>query len=324
MYIEQILNDHNWDTAFYKKLAHNDTGQSAGHQAGIVIPQVLRPYFPFLWGITSQDEPTREHYINAILMVDSIVVGNVYTRYQEQTWGNTRSPETRLTGNLGSIRNKAHESDYLLIQKHLFEPNLYRLSLVRRQNVEEYKFIEQQVGEKRWGYIGNEKPISIDDLNEANREQKNKENETFELFDKSPKMAETRIKQFSRSIAFRHNVIEQYGYRCCVCRLSLRTPNGNYEVEAAHVVPRSCKGTNDTRNGFALCRVHHWAFDNWLFTVDKKRKIYIPKEISDIPENAPLAQFHGKPILDAKSEQLRVSEQAFSWHREKLLPNLQN
>ncbi|WP_244531481.1 HNH endonuclease [Halogranum amylolyticum] len=50
---------------------------------------------------------------------------------------------------------------------------------------------------------------------------------------------------------------------------SRETPSGDPEVEAAHIYPRSENGADDPRNGLALCKLHHWAFDSgWLAVSD--------------------------------------------------------
>ena len=37
-----------FDRPLFKKLAHNDTGMAAGHQAGVVIPTAMDRFFPQL------------------------------------------------------------------------------------------------------------------------------------------------------------------------------------------------------------------------------------------------------------------------------------
>ncbi len=84
------------DTSVFKKLAHNDTGQAAGHQGGIVIPKAISQFFPPLPAVTATGGPTEDSFLSADLFVDGQRVDTVQTRYQHQTWGGTRSPERRL------------------------------------------------------------------------------------------------------------------------------------------------------------------------------------------------------------------------------------
>jgi len=40
-------------------------------------------------------------------------------------------------------------------------------------------------------------------------------------------------------------------------------------VDAAHIYPKAEGGRDDVRNGVALCKLHHWAFDTgWLSFTD--------------------------------------------------------
>ncbi len=75
--------------------------------------------------------------------------------------------------------------------------------------------------------------------------------------------------QRARSAAFRTAVREAYSNQCAVCGARRETPTGIPEVEAAHIYPRSENGSHDIRNGLALCKLHHWAFDTgWLSVTD--------------------------------------------------------
>lgn len=73
----------------------------------------------------------------------------------------------------------------------------------------------------------------------------------------------------ARDSAFTKVVKEAYNESCAVCGSSRETPDGTPEVEAAHLYPRGKGGSDDVRNGIALCKLHHWAFDSgWLAFTD--------------------------------------------------------
>jgi len=73
----------------------------------------------------------------------------------------------------------------------------------------------------------------------------------------------------SRDRAFRDVVREAYQQTCAFCGNSCETPAGMPEVEAAHIYPKAEGGPDDLRNGIALCKLHHWAFDSgWISVTD--------------------------------------------------------
>ncbi len=59
---------------------------------------------------------------------------------------------------------------------------------------------------------------------------------------------------------FRFDVLKAYQSQCVVCSVS-RTDL----LTAAHICPKSEGGSDDWRNGLALCATHHVAFDRGLF-----------------------------------------------------------
>jgi len=88
-----------------------------------------------------------------------------------------------------------------------------------------------------------------------------------ELTEGQPEYVDTRRKV--RNHAFRALVRDTYDNTCAVCGSQRETPAGNPEVEAAHIYPKSEGGSDDIRNGVALCKLHHWAFDSgWLSFTD--------------------------------------------------------
>jgi len=319
MTLRCLITSPEWDFPIFKVLANNDTGNASGHQGGIVVPKVLRPFFPGLAGAVSAATPTIDHRVEAQLFVENGYKGTVNTRYQFQTWGGTRSPESRLTDQLGPLRNSAKGGDILIIQRSIDRLDLYRLTLVR-QTSPEFPIIAALVANRNWGVLAETTPpVSDDDLDSAIAEEGILEAAPFSLIDPSAETTTSTTKKVARSIVFRSTVLKQYEETCAICEEALRTPSGLIEIDAAHVVPRSLMGADDARNGFALCKRHHWAFDKGLFGIGDDRKVIVPNAVSLIIQNANLKKFNGHPIREAKTTALQVHPSAFQWHRENLL-----
>ncbi len=307
-----------WDLPFFKVLAKNDTGAASGHQGGIVIPIDLRPYFPGLSGITSSWNPTTDHRIEADLFVENRFISSVSTRYQYQTWGGTRRPESRLTDQLSPLRNLANGGDILIFQRGIDHLDKYRLTLAR-QSSSEFTVLQDLIAGRRWGTLGTAIPMSDYELATALNQEQQRESSNFSLTDNEALQVESRVLRIARSVAFRLSVTKLYEYTCAVCDESLKSPRGMMELDAAHIVPRSLLGSDDARNGIALCKRHHWAFDNGLWGIGNQREIIVPSSVSRIKNNAVLASFNGSPIREANQPNLRAHADAFSWHRENIL-----
>ena len=318
MSLHSLINNPEWDCAIYKKLALNDTGEAPGHQGGMVIPMDLRKFFPGLPQQASADNPTVDHRIIADLYISDEFIARVNTRYQYQTWGGTRSPESRLTESLGPIRNIARGDDYLLIQRNLTDLEYYRLILIR-QNSTSYEEVERLAGNNRWGVLGNEQPMSETQYQQAVVEEETREHVPFELFDNEAQRNEARSIRIARSVVFRQTVRRIYNESCCICHTGLKIPDGFSEVEAAHIVPRRKLGSDDARNGISLCRRHHWAFDHGLLGISDDRTIIVPERVIELPENNELLRYRDQPIIEPNNRNLRPDESAFRWHRDNTL-----
>ncbi len=67
-----------------------------------------------------------------------------------------------------------------------------------------------------------------------------------------------------RNNDFRKRVLSAYVQRCAVCGVQLKL------IDAAHIVPGNHdQSTDETRNGLALCALHHRAYDQALLTVNE-------------------------------------------------------
>lgn len=128
----------------------------------------------------------------------------------------------------------------------------------------------------------------------------------LDLESNNPTLSLTESKEFTlskrkkRSEAFRRKVKENYNYSCAVCGRSRFTKKGNPEVESAHIYPVEENGSNDPRNGLALCKLHHWAFENGLFSITDEFSILVYKKLKDNPKGInhykEITSFNGKKI----------------------------
>jgi putative restriction endonuclease len=311
---EFLLNDE-WDTPFFKRLSHNDSGEATGHQGGIVVPKDLRQFFPSLDETQiSSTTPTTDRTLRAELYVGARHLTIAPVRYQFQTWGGTRKAESRITDNLGPLRGKAQEGDLLLFQRRADAFNRFRLILVKKTSPE-FKEVNGWTDGRKWGALFiDERPVTQGEIVEAADELLALAEQPFAVVKPEISRIETRQNRIARGSAFPLRVRAEYQKRCCVSGILIATPAYLYEVEAAHVVPVSEGGTDDIRNGLALAQTLHWAFDRGLFGILPNRTIYLPGRVKVMTENSYLRQFEGKQILEAKTTNLRAHPDALDWH----------
>lgn len=99
-----------------------------------------------------------------------------------------------------------------------------------------------------------------------------------------------------RSAAFEIDVKKFYGYRCAICGSELRTPDGNPEVQSAHIFPKGLDGRDDVRNGICLCRRHHWAMDAGWISMDNNYKILVREDLPDHDDYRFIGEYEGEKI----------------------------
>jgi len=308
-----------WDFPIYKVLANNDTGAARGHQGGIVIPKDIRPFFPGLSEKTSSNNPTQDRRVEAELYIENQYKGLVSTRYQYQTWGGTRSAESRLTDKLGPIRNLAIGGDILIIQRNMTRLDSYRLTLVPQSSVH-FAVVASLANGRSWGILKiDTPPVSETDVELALEEERLSEANEFQMIDLSPTRITARVNRVARSIVFRSKILDLYEKKCAICGEGFITPSGLSETDAAHIVPRSQFGADDARNGLALCKRHHWAFDKGLFGINDEKQVIISDVVSTIPLNISLKIIKGSSLRPAIEPSLSVHPDALRWHRENIM-----
>lgn len=125
-----------------------------------------------------------------------------------------------------------------------------------------------------------------------------------------------------RERAFRKILLEEYRCLCAVCQskfiLKQKRDEPLVEAEAAHIIPVKAKGPDDPRNGLSLCRRHHWAFDNGLFTVTDSHEIKVSPSVHQAEYHRfDLEEYEGESLVHPIHKICRPHEEALHWHQKK-------
>lgn len=93
--------------------------------------------------------------------------------------------------------------------------------------------------------------------------------------------------------AFRTRVLMAYGYRCALTGFPLPDL-----LEAAHIIPDSRDGEASVRNGIAMSRLHHAAYERNLLGIDPDGRIHLSETVR-AARDGPLLD-HGLHSLDGR------------------------
>jgi len=83
-----------------------------------------------------------------------------------------------------------------------------------------------------------------------------------------------------------------------------------FNLEAAHIKPKSHGGLFLPNNGIALCRDMHWAFDKGFFTLSMNNTVIVHPNIN----SEWLRSFDGKSIRVPKDPFFRPSIENIEYH----------
>ncbi|MBB3233503.1 HNH endonuclease [Phyllobacterium endophyticum] len=76
-----------------------------------------------------------------------------------------------------------------------------------------------------------------------------------------------------RDRVFRQRVGKAYNMKCAMTGISMQAPDGNFEMECAHIKPIEAGGPDSLNNGMPLFRSIHWMFDNGLISIGPDYRI---------------------------------------------------
>lgn len=118
-----------------------------------------------------------------------------------------------------------------------------------------------------------------------------------------------------RDASFRFRVVEQaYDGRCAMTGVRMTNGHGRAEVDAAHIQPVAAGGPDATRNGLALMKSMHWAFDRGLVSLSDEGSILTVDRGLD-PTILRLLPVNQRAFLPDKAD-LHPHAAFLRWHRE--------
>lgn len=126
---------------------------------------------------------------------------------------------------------------------------------------------------------------------------------------------ETVTRRHPRSEAFRLDVRRIYQGRCAVCDLGVKGPEGQPEVQSAHIYPRYKNGKDDLRNGICLCRMHHWALDIGWMSLSDSRKVLVRADLPEHSDYAFIRDHAARPIREPSATQFAPHALYMGAHR---------
>ncbi len=120
----------------------------------------------------------------------------------------------------------------------------------------------------------------------------------------------------ARDQGFRRIVVKAYDHRCALCGVRIITPEQHTVVDAAHIVPWCRSQNDDIRNGMALCKLCHWAFDEGMMGVSDSYAVITSRQIGADP-NVPgfLLTLSGRSIIPPSDRDLWPAQQFLVEHR---------
>ena len=128
------------------------------------------------------------------------------------------------------------------------------------------------------------------------------------------------LDEITRDQGFRRAVVTAYAHRCSFCGVRMLTATGHTAVDAAHIMSWAESHNDDVRNGLALCKLCHWAFDELLVSVSCRFTVLTSPQLDgndNIP--GPVGQLKDRHLLLPTDTVLFPAEQYLCEHRQRFI-----
>ena len=127
-----------------------------------------------------------------------------------------------------------------------------------------------------------------------------------------------RVSRQKRDAAFRAIVLGNYGHTCAVTGQRFYSAR-HVEADGAHIIGKEVRGTDDPRNGIALSKSAHWAFDRGLFTISDQYEVIVNPKISGASTaRFPALEVDRRKILLPADSCYWPHADALAWHKEEI------
>lgn len=124
------------------------------------------------------------------------------------------------------------------------------------------------------------------------------------------------ISRTKRDGAFREVVLDNYESTCAVTGQKFVYEN-IVEADAAHIIGKDVNGTDDPRNGVALSKTAHWAFDLGIFTISDQYEVIVhPDAGRAIAKNFRILEMDRKKLHLPSDKSFWPHHEALKWHLE--------
>ena len=138
----------------------------------------------------------------------------------------------------------------------------------------------------------------------------------------TPFVAENRavyqVSRQKRDAAFRAIVLGNYGHTCAVTGQRFYSPH-HVEADGAHIIGKEVHGTDDPRNGIALSKSAHWAFDRGVFTISDQYEVIVnPKISAASTARFPAIELDRQKILLPTDSCYWPHPDALAWHKQEI------
>jgi len=131
-----------------------------------------------------------------------------------------------------------------------------------------------------------------------------------------------RVSRQKRDAAFRNIVLANYGYTCAVTGLRFHSSH-HVEADGAHIIGKDVRGTDDPRNGIALSKSAHWAFDRGLFTISDQYEVVVNPKLTNVSiARFPALEMNRRKVLLPQDSCYWPHPNALAWHKEQKFDRL--
>lgn len=180
------------------------------------------------------------------------------------------------------------------------------------------------LSESGWQFVQENPPEAIAIQRQEVKQQEKQLNELtlgmFEPFDSTAEKVLSLRQAYVRDHAFREIVAAQYGHHCAICDFCFVSPKGIYESEAAHIVPKRRRGTDDPRNGLCLCGTCHWLFDQGIVSLQiGDLSVTVARYVTNLANDQSVQRvlaYQGRQIRTVKDPNYMPATEAIEWHHQ--------